>query len=325
MYVLEKGTGQKWLAWLFAFFASFASFGIGNAIQANSTAEGLALGFGVPHLATGIVLAILTAAVIMGGINGIARVTTYLVPFMAIFYIIGALITVGVNGANVPAAFGRAIKYAFSDPMAMPGAIAGWSIKMALTKGLARGVFSNEAGLGSAPMVHAAATVDHPVRQGVYGLFEVFTDTIVICTLTALAILTTSSLVGQPELTGAQLSLTAFQEVLGQTGVMILSTGLALFSFSTILGWYWYGETSVTYILGDSKPVIMGFKVMWILVLLVGASGGGGKFLANIWNMSDTMNGLMAIPNLIALLWLSNEVKKLVKDFDDKRRKGILE
>ncbi|MEA3283824.1 MAG: sodium:alanine symporter family protein [Synergistota bacterium] len=325
MYVLEKGTGQKWLAWLFAFFASFASFGIGNAIQANSTAEGLALGFGVPHLATGIVLAILTAAVIMGGINGIARVTTYLVPFMAIFYIIGAFITVGVNGANVPAAFGRAIKYAFSDPMAMPGALAGWSIKMALTKGLARGVFSNEAGLGSAPMVHAAATVDHPVRQGVYGLFEVFTDTIVICTLTALAILTTSSLVGQPELTGAQLSLTAFQEVLGQTGVMILSTGLALFSFSTILGWYWYGETSVTYILGDSKPVIMGFKVMWILVLLVGASGGGGNFLANIWNMSDTMNGLMAIPNLIALLWLSNEVKKLVKDFDDKRRKGILE
>ncbi|NCC95644.1 MAG: sodium:alanine symporter family protein [Synergistales bacterium] len=324
MYVLEKGTGQKWLAWLFAFFASFASFGIGNAIQANSTAEGLALGFGVPHLATGIVLAILTAAVIMGGINGIAKVTTYLVPFMAIFYIVGALITVGVNGANVPDAFARALKYAFSDPMAMPGAIAGWSIKMALTKGLARGVFSNEAGLGSAPMVHAAANVDHPVRQGVYGLFEVFTDTIVICTLTALAILTTSSLVAHPELTGAQLSLTAFQEVLGQTGVMILSTGLALFSFSTILGWYWYGETSVTYLLGHSKPVILGFKALWIIVLLVGASGGGGKFLANIWDMSDTMNGLMAIPNLVALLWLSSEVKKLVKDFDDKRSKGVL-
>lgn len=324
MYVLEKGTGQKWLAWAFAFFASFASFGIGNAIQANSTAEGLSLGFGVPHLATGIVLAILTAAVIMGGINGIAKVTTYLVPFMAIFYIIGAAITVGVHGANIPEAFGNAIKYAFSDPMAMPGAVAGWSIKVALTRGIARGVFSNEAGLGSAPMVHAAATVDHPVRQGVYGLFEVFTDTIVICTLTALAILTSGTLTSEPTLTGAQLSLSAFQLVLGQTGVMILSTGLALFSFSTILGWYWYGETSVTYILGHSKPVITGFKVLWIVVLLVGASGGGGKFLTNIWDMSDTMNGLMAIPNLIALLWLSSEIKKLVNDFDEKRRKGIL-
>lgn len=324
MYVLEKGTGQKWLAWAFAFFASFASFGIGNAIQANSTAEGLSLGFGIPHLATGIVLAILTAAVIMGGISGIAKVTTYLVPFMAIFYIIGAAITVGVHGANIPEAFGNAIKYAFSDPMAMPGAVAGWSIKIALTRGIARGVFSNEAGLGSAPMVHAAATVDHPVRQGVYGLFEVFTDTIVICTLTALAILTSGTLTSEPTLTGAQLSLSAFQLVLGQTGVMILSTGLALFSFSTILGWYWYGETSVTYILGHSKPVITGFKVLWIVVLLVGASGGGGKFLTNIWDMSDTMNGLMAIPNLIALLWLSSEIKKLVNDFDEKRRKGIL-
>ncbi len=324
MYVLEKGTGQKWLAWAFAFFASFASFGIGNAIQANSTAEGLSMGFGVPHLATGIVLAILTAAVIMGGINGIAKVTTYLVPFMAIFYIIGAGITVGVHGANIPEAFGNAIKYAFSDPMAMPGAVAGWSIKIALTRGIARGVFSNEAGLGSAPMVHAAATVDHPVRQGVYGLFEVFTDTIVICTLTALAILTSGTLTSEPTLTGAQLSLSAFQLVLGQTGVMILSTGLALFSFSTILGWYWYGETSVTYILGHSKPVITGFKILWIVVLLVGASGGGGKFLTNIWDMSDTMNGLMAIPNLIALLWLSSEIKKLVNDFDEKRRKGIL-
>jgi len=325
MYVLEKGTGQKWLAWLFAFFASFASFGIGNAIQANSTAEGLSLGFGVPHLATGIVLAILTAAVIMGGINGIAKVTTYLVPFMAIFYVIGAGITVGMNGANIAGAFASAVKYAFSDPMAMPGAIAGWTIKVAMTKGMARGVFSNEAGLGSAPMVHAAATVDHPVRQGVYGIFEVFTDTIVICSLTALAILTSGTLTSQPELTGAQLSLSAFQLVLGQTGVMILSIGLALFSFSTILGWYWYGETSITYILGHGKPVILGFKVLWIVVLLIGASGGGGKFLTNIWDMSDTMNGLMAIPNLIALLWLSGTVRNLVKDFDEKRRKGVLD
>jgi AGCS family alanine or glycine:cation symporter len=326
MYILEKGVGQKWLAWLFALFAFLASFGIGCAVQANSTAEGFNLGFGIPHMYTGIIVAVLTGLVIIGGLKRISDVTTYLVPFMAIFYIVGAVIVVGTHASAIPMAIGNAVKYAFSDPMALPGAIAGWSVKIALTKGIARGVFSNEAGLGSAPMVHATAVVDHPMRQGMYGLFEVFTDTIVICSLTALAILTSGVLTGQPELTGAKLSLSAFQSVLGGTGTMILSVGLALFAFSTILGWYWYSETAGVYVFGiKSIPVI---KILWILFVVLGASGealgGGAAFLTNLWDLADTLNGLMAIPNLIALLLLSGTLRKLVKDFDDKRRTGML-
>lgn len=322
MYILEKGTGQKWLAWLFALFAFFASFGIGCAIQANSTAEGFNLGFGIPHMYTGIVVAVLTGLVIVGGLKRISDVTTYLVPFMAIFYIVGGIIVVATHASGIPIAIGNAVKYAFSDPMALPGAIAGWSVKIALTKGVARGVFSNEAGLGSAPMVHATAVVDHPMRQGMYGLFEVFADTIVICSLTALAILTSGVLTGQPELTGAKLSLSAFQTVLGGTGTMILSVGLALFAFSTILGWYWYSETAGVYVFGlKSIPVI---KILWIAFVILGASGekllgAGAGFLTNLWDLSDTLNGLMAIPNLIALLLLSGTLRKLVKDFDEKR------
>ncbi|NCB17542.1 MAG: sodium:alanine symporter family protein, partial [Synergistales bacterium] len=168
MYILDKAAGQKWLAWLFALFGFLASFGIGCAVQANSTAEGFNLGFGIPNLYTGIAIAVLTALVIIGGLKRISEVTTYLVPFMAIFYIVGAIIVVATHSDQIGPAFSSAVKYAFSDPMAMPGAIAGWAVKAAITRGIARGVFSNEAGLGSAPMVHATAVVDHPVRQGMY-------------------------------------------------------------------------------------------------------------------------------------------------------------
>jgi AGCS family alanine or glycine:cation symporter len=221
----------------------------------------------------------------------------------------------------VPEAIATAIKYAFSDPMALPGAIAGWSVKMAMTKGVARGVFSNEAGLGSAPMVHATAIVDHPVRQGVYGIFEVFMDTIVICMITAIAIMTTGVLTANPDMTGAKLTLSAFQSVLGGTGTMILSVGLALFAFSTVLGWYWYGETAATYLMGTK--VIQPFKVLWVVFCLLGG-WGGAAILTNLWDLADTLNGLMAVPNLIALLLLSGELRRLVKDWDEKRSKGLL-
>lgn len=327
MYILDKAAGQKWLAWLFALFGFLASFGIGCAVQANSTAEGFNLGFGIPNIYTGVAVAVLTALVIIGGLKRISEVTTYLVPFMAIFYIVGAILVVATHTEQIVPAFSNAVKYAFSDPMAMPGAIAGWAVKAAITRGIARGVFSNEAGLGSAPMVHATAVVDHPVRQGMYGLFEVFTDTIVICTLTALAILTSGVLTGNPELSGAKLSLSAFEAVLGGTGTMILSVGLALFAFSTILGWYWYSETCGTYIFGTK--VIPVLKILWIAFIVLGAAGGvflgdGKAFLDNLWDMADTLNGLMAIPNLVALLILSGELRKLVKDFDEKRRNGTL-
>ncbi len=322
MHVLEKATGQKWLAWLFAFFTTFAAFGIGNATQANSTAQALELGFGVPCWISGIVIVVLVALVIVGGVKRISDVTTYLVPFMAIFYIVGGGAVILMNIGLVPHAISQAVCYAFNDPMAIPGAIAGWSVKQALTKGVARGVFSNEAGLGSAPMVHATAITDHPVRQGAYGLFEVFVDTIIICSITGISIIATGTLTSRPDLTGAQLSLTAFQSVLGTPGLWILSLGLAMFAFSTILGWYWYGETGAVYIFGlKITPV---YKFLWIAVCLVGAIGGGGQFLTNLWDLSDTMNGLMAAPNLIALLWVSNEMRKMVKDFDAKRKSGEL-
>lgn len=321
MYIIEKALGMKWLAVLFAIFTFFASFGIGNMVQANSTAEGLSLGFGIPHIYTAVALAVLTALVIWGGLGSIAKVTTYLTPIMALIYIVGGLMVIATHISEVPAAIANAIKYAFSDPMAMPGAIAGWSIKIAMTKGVARGVFSNEAGLGSAPMVHATAVVDHPVRQGVYGLFEVFTDTIVICSITAIAILSSGVLTGEPELTGARLTLSAFQTVLGNFGVMILSTGLSLFAFSTILGWYWYGETAGVYLFGPK--VIVPFKVLWILCVVLGG-WGGAEILVNLWDLADTLNGLMAIPNIIALLFLSGEIRRLVREFDEKRRAGTL-
>jgi AGCS family alanine or glycine:cation symporter len=322
MYILENALGMKWLAVVFALFAFMASFGIGNMVQANSTTEGIYMAFGVPHIYTAIVIAIIVGLVIWGGLNSIATVTVYLVPFMAIFYILGAFTVLIQHIDAIPAAFAMAVEGAFGDPRALPGALAGWAVKAAITRGIARGVFSNEAGLGSAPMVHCTARVDHPVRQGFYGLFEVFMDTIVICTLTATTILVTGVLTGQPELTGAQLSLAAFSSTLGTAGTMILSLSLALFALSTILGWYWYGETALVY-LCNGPALIKPFKIIWIILVVLGG-WGGASVLANLWDLSDTLNGLMAVPNLIGLLLLSKELKRLTKDFDSKIKSGEL-
>lgn len=328
MYILEHGAGQKWLAVVFAVFAFLASFGIGAATQANSAAEGLSMGFGVDHLYSGIAIAVLVGLVIVGGLQSLSRVTTYLVPVMAVFYIITSIVVLVMNAAHIPEAIAAVFKLAFENPgEAVPGALAGWCVKEALKKGIARGVFSNEAGLGSAPMVHATANVDHPVQQGFYGIFEVFVDTIVICTITSLVIMTTGTLTGSPELTGAQLTLQAFENALGVgLGRYVLSIALLLFAFTTILGWYWYAETAVTYLFGVwFKPVM---KVLWIAVILLGASGAqlfgsaGNVFLNQIWDISDTLNGLMALPNLVGLLILSFTLRRLVKDYDAKKKRG---
>ncbi len=326
MYILEHGAGQKWLAVTFAVFTILASFGIGSAVQANSAAEGLYMGFHLNPLICGVVLAILVGLVIIGGLKSLATVTTYLVPFMSIFYIIGSLVVIFTNFSAVPAAIASAFRYAFSDPMAMPGALAGWTVKQAVSKGIARGVFSNEAGLGSAPMVHATANVEHPVQQGLYGIFEVFVDTFVICSMTALVILSTGVLTGRPDLTGAQLSLFAFESGMGAIGKYILSIGLSLFAFTTILGWYWYAETAGTYLFGlRFKPFL---KALWMTLIVLGAAGGeifgttGNEFLGHLWDMADTLNGLMAIPNLIGLLLLSGVLRKLVREFDGLRKDG---
>ena len=333
MYILEKGTSEtlgagwgfvgKILAVLFALFAFLASFGIGAATQANSAAEAMSMGFGINHLYSGIVMAVLVALVIIGGLKTLSTVTTYIVPFMAIFYIAGSVFVLVTNASQLPSVISNAVHLAFNDPLeTLPGALAGWGVKEAVQRGIARGVFSNEAGMGSAPMVHATANVEHPVQQGFYGIFEVFMDTIVICTMTALVIMTTGTLTGSPDLTGAQLTLQAFENALGTPGKYVLSIGLLLFAFTTILGWYWYAETAVTYLFGIwCKPVM---KVLWIAMIVIGAAGSqfigaeGNQFLNNIWDISDTLNGLMALPNLIGLLILSVTLKRIVTDYDEK-------
>ena len=333
MYILDKGIDEafgsgwglvgKFLAILFALFAFLASFGIGAATQANSAAEAMSMGWGVNHMYSGIVMAVLTALVIIGGLKSLARVTTLIVPFMAIFYIFGSLYILVINAAAIPETIANAVNLAFNNPMqTVPGALAGWGVKEAVQRGIARGVFSNEAGLGSAPMVHATADVEHPVQQGFYGIFEVFMDTIVICTMTALVVMTTGTLTGSPELTGAQLTLQAFENALGLPGKYVLAVGLLLFAFTTILGWYWYSETAATYLFGIwVKPIT---KILWIAMIVIGAMGAqligseGNQFLNNIWDISDTLNGLMALPNLIGLLILSVTLKRIVNDYDDK-------
>ncbi|MDR3354839.1 MAG: sodium:alanine symporter family protein [Synergistaceae bacterium] len=328
MYILEHGAGSKWLAFLFAVFTVISALGSGAAVQSNSVAEGLRIGFNLPRVYCGTILSILTGLVIIGGIKSLSAVATYLVPFMAVFYVGSSLAVIAYNITSIPGAIAVAVERALYDPMAVPGAIAGWSVKQAISKGIARGVFSNEAGLGSAPMVHSTADVDHPVRQGLYGIFEVFVDTFVICTVTALMILCTGSLTGHPDLTGSQLALMAFESCMGPMGKYILSILITLFAYSTILGWYWYAETSMTYLFGIwCKPV---FKLSWIAMIVIGSSGGdlfgtsANDFLDILWSMSDTLNGLMAIPNIIGLLMLSKILRELVNEFDEKRKNGEL-
>lgn len=324
MYVLEKGCGIRWLASMFAFFALFAALGTGNMIQANSTADAVAMAFKVPHIYTAAALAVIVGLTIMGGLRSVAGLTVYLVPMMAVIYMAGAAVVVVRNWAMIPQAVNAALYGAFCDPMALPGALAGWSVAGAVKLGVARGVFSNEAGLGSAPMVHSAAQVNHPARQGLYGLFEVFMSTIVICTMTAFIIITTGVLTsGQgAQLTGAQLTLAGFEAVLGrEMGSLLLSAGLSLFALSTILGWYYYGETALTYLLPVS--FIPAYKVLWVICTLLGG-WGGSKWLATLWEFADTMNGLMAVPNLIGMLLMTRALREIVKDFDARRKNGLM-
>lgn len=306
MYYLEKGLGMKWLAVIFSIFGAVAAFGIGNMVQSNSVAAALEASFGIDKLATGILLAVGASAVILGGLKRIAKVTEKLVPFMAAFYIIGALVIILANISKLPHAFGLIFGSAFSGTAAT-GGFAGATLMMAMRRGVARGVFSNEAGLGSAPIAHAAATTDHPVRQGLWGVFEVFVDTLVICSLTALAILTSG--VWTAGKTGAALTTEAFNSVIPGGGGFIVAIGILLFAFSTILGWSYYGERCAEYILGKGVNTV--YRILWIPFIVIGAIGG----LEPIWDVADTLNGLMAIPNLIGLLLLSGVIVKLTNEF----------
>jgi len=308
MYYITNGLGKnwKWMAVLFAFFGTFASFGIGCMVQSNSVALSAQSTFGVPVMVTGIVLAILTGAVIIGGIKRIGAFTEKLVPFMSAIYIVGGLWLIIANASQLPRAFSLIFTNAFTGTAAV-GGFAGTVMMQAIRYGVARGIFTNEAGLGSAPIAHAAATTDHPVRQGLWGVFEVFMDTIIICSITALSIMVTG--VWESGESGAVLSAMAFDVGLPGVGKYIVSIGLILFAYSTILGWEYYGERCLEYLLG-TKP-IMAYRIIWVVAVVVGAVGG----LTFMWDLADTLNALMAFPNLVGVLMLSPVVFKLTKEY----------
>lgn len=302
--IRSKGLG-KFLAVLFSIFGGIAAFGIGNMVQSNSVAAALEEAVNVPPLWTGIALAILTALVILGGIKRIGAVTEKLVPFMAAIYILGALFIIILNGAHLPEAFGLIFRHAFT-PAAATGGFAGATISIAMRRGVSRGVFSNEAGLGSAPIAHAAATTDSPVRQGLWGVFEVFVDTIIICTLTAMAIMVSG--LWDSGVSGAALTTQAFNEAIPGGGY-IVSIGIMLFAFSTILGWSYYGERCAEFLFG--KGAIIPYRVIWIPAIIIGSIGG----LELLWDVADTLNGLMILPNIIGVILLSGTVISLTKDY----------
>ncbi len=374
MYYLRDGLGGYKhckviglvLATLFSIFAVLASFGIGNMSQIHSISSNMKSAFSIPVWVTGVVLMALAALIILGGLKRIAAVTEKLVPFMAIIYVVGALVIIGANAGNIGPAFVSIFKGAF-QMSAVGGGIVGTGVKLAITWGMKRGVFSNEAGLGSSVMVHSSSNVKEPVKQGMWGIFEVFMDTIVVCTLTALVILTSTNLVntttgqaneilsytdaaGQAQelvldVRGDDLSVYfdldddgnitqlkkeyadqgytrlesssyvsyAFSQVFGQAGSAFIAIAILLFAFSTVLGWSHYGSTAFEYLFG--RKATMGYKVIFVAFIVVGAT----MSLDLAWDLSDTFNGLMAIPNLIGVLSLSGVVMKITKNYIDRR------
>lgn len=313
MYILKKGLGWPWLGSVFALLTALAAFGIGNMVQANSVADALQATFSIPTWLTGIVLVALTAVVILGGIKSIARVTQWMVPFMALLYLGGGLVLIVMHVDKLPHAFGLIFSGAFSGTAAA-GGFAGSTLMMAMRYGIARGLFSNEAGLGSAPMVHCAADTDHPVRQGMYGIFEVFVDTLLICTTTALVILVTD--MWSSGATGAALSAKAFETGLpGTWGDVVVTGGLLLFAYSTLLGWSYYGETGIVYLVGAKAA--LPYRCAWLVFVYLGATGS----LHLVWDIADTLNGLMAIPNLVALLASLPLLLRLQREFFSKLQK----
>ena len=312
MYYLEKGLGWKWLGILFAVFATFASFGIGNMVQANSVAEPLLKTFGVPKLVTGLIIGGLVFAVIVGGIKRIGQVASKLVPFMAVFYVGGALWVIILNFDMIPAAFAMIFSDAFTGSAAT-GGFAGAALAQAIRFGVARGVFSNEAGLGSAPIAHGAAQTKEPVREGLVAMLGPFIDTIVICTMTAMVILTTHAftLTGADgnSLTGAVLTAKAFNMGLPGPGDYIVSIGIIFFAFSTAISWSYYGDRCVDYLFGEK--MVMPYRILYCILLPVGAA----VELTTVWTISDIFNALMAWPNLVGLLFLSPVVIKTTKEY----------
>ncbi len=301
MYYLSKGVGLPWLGTLFAIFTACATFGIGNMTQANATAKIFEATFHIPTAATGVVLTLLTGLVILGGIKTIAKFTSFLVPFMIVGYVGTSLIVLFIHADQIPHAFGLIFGAAFS-PAAATGGFAGATIAAAMRFGIARGVFSNESGLGSAPIAAAAARTNDPVKQALVSMTQTFIDTLVVCTMTAMVILTANS--WTQGVSASQLTSASMAETLGSTGSVMVAIATALFAYSTLIGWNYYGEKAIEYLFGEKAIKI--YRVFFTVAVMVGAMVS----LEFVWNFSDLMNGMMAIPNLIGLLWLSPIIKQ---------------
>ncbi len=309
MYYIKNGLNIKWLAVLFAIFAMFACLGTGNATQSNSIAVALESTVGFNPVIVGIVLTVIVAAVILGGMKRIASVNEKLVPFMAVFYVVFAIIALIINAPQIPAAFALIFREAFNFKAAA-GGVGGYGIMLAMHYGFSRGVFSNEAGLGSAPIAHAASSTKEPVKQGLWGMFEVFFTTIIICTFSALIILTTG-IWETGEFQGAALSIASFNKIIPGFGGTVVTLSTIFFALSTILGWAYYGEVSVEFLSKNSKKAVFVYRLIYVTITYIGAVGS----LDLIWSISETMNGLMAIPNLIAIVGLTKVISSATKEY----------
>lgn len=313
MYYIRNGLGKKW-AWLgglFAIFAAVAAFGIGNTVQANSVADVLQTNFSLPHWVTGLILMTLVGLVLIGGIKRIGQVASALVPFMAIAYVLVGLVVLAINANELPGAIAMVFTHAFS-PVAAEGGFAGAAVWAAVRFGVARGIFSNEAGLGSAPIAHAAAQTKNPINQGMVAMLGTFIDTIIVCSITGLVIISSGAWTSGE--TGAALTSLAFETGLPGFGNYVVAISLAIFAFTTIIGWSFYGERCIEFLFG--VKAIVPYRVVWILAIPVGATINLGL----IWLIADTLNAMMALPNLVALLLLSPVVFKLTREHFEKER-----
>ena len=316
MYYIRKGLGSRRLAAAFAVFAMIACIGTGNTTQSNSISGVLYSSFDIPIWVTGAVLTVTVGAVIIGGVKRIASVNEKLVPFMAVFFILASIAALISGAARVPEAFGLIFREAFNFKAAFGGA-AGYGILSAMRYGVARGVFSNEAGLGSAPIAHSASSTDDPAKQAMWGVFEVFITTIIICTMSALVVLTSDVYMNafaagvRPEVNGAALSCAAYGEALPYVGGFGVSIATVFFALSTILGWAYYGEVCAGYLFGrHSKTAVLVYRIVYVVFVFVGSVAS----IDTVWLIADCFNALMALPNLIALIALSGMVIEVTRE-----------
>ena len=307
MYYIDKGLHQKWLAVFFAVMVIIAYFVVGAIVDTNSICLSVKAQFGIPPIATGIVFSVLTAIVILGGIKRIGDVCQYLTPIMCGIYVVAGLAIIILNIKEVPGAFEQIFRGAFS-PAGAVGGFAGTTIMRMITKGMSRGLFSNEAGLGSSPIIHSSAMVEHPAEQGIWGAIEVFVDTIIVASITGLAIVISGAWTSG--LSGSALTMKAFEMTLpGNIGSYIVMLSSILFGYSCLISANYYCERSADYLFGQKS--VLPIRITWCIFIIIGSMGG----LEFVWDLADTCNGLMAIPNLIALLALSPQVVKLSKEF----------